>query len=61
MLHDPILQEIRENRDALAARFHYNVYELGQYLQRLEQTSDKTYTSYPPKPAPSPGKIKAVK
>ena len=50
MLNDPIVQETREIRDALAARFNYDVRALGRYLQEEERKSGRIYKSYPPKP-----------
>jgi len=53
MWDDPIVKETREIRDALAARFNYDVRALGRYLQEEERKSGRTYKSYPPKPVHS--------
>ena len=42
MWEDPIVKETREVRDALCARFNYDVRELARYLQEEQRKSGKT-------------------
>lgn len=37
MYDDPIIQEVREIRDQIAARFNYDVREIGAYYQALQK------------------------
>lgn len=37
MLDDPIIQEVRQIRDQLAARFDYDVMAIGAYYQALQK------------------------
>jgi hypothetical protein len=46
---DPIVEEVRKVRDALAARFNYDLNALFDHLKELERTSGRKYVSYPPK------------
>jgi hypothetical protein len=37
MSDDPIIQEVREIRDQIAARFNYDVQAIGEYYQTLQE------------------------
>lgn len=48
MFDDPIITEVRQVRDEIAARFNYDVSALGAYYQELEsQLGLKTVTRAP--------------
>jgi hypothetical protein len=49
MWQDPIVTEVRKIREALAARFDYDVRALCQALQEQEQQSERPKVSFPPK------------
>lgn len=45
---DPIVNEVRNIRDAIAAKHHYDVREIGRYYQRKQaQTGHKLVTRAP--------------
>jgi hypothetical protein len=41
MWNDPIVEETRKIRDELAARFNYDVQELGQYYLSQQEAADR--------------------
>jgi hypothetical protein len=60
MFEDPIVEEIRRARHALAARFNNDLSALVAHLRRSQQESGRTYVSFPPrriekKPGPIEG------
>jgi hypothetical protein len=48
---DPLLKEIWEVKDALAARDNYNADTLFQRLRQLQQSSGRHYVDFKPQPA----------
>ncbi len=46
--NDPIVEEVRQNRDRYAASFNYNLQALFRNLKEQELRSDRTFTTYPP-------------
>ncbi len=49
MKNDPIVQEVREIRDAYAAQFNYNLQALYQDIKRREQSNPKPRYRLTPK------------
>lgn len=47
--NDPIVEEVRQNRDRYAASWGYNLQAIFQDLKIQEQHSDRTFTTYPPR------------
>ena len=45
---DPIVEEVREIRDRIAARFDYDVKAIGRYYQQKQRESKRKDISYPP-------------
>ena len=45
----PIIEEIREIRDRIAARFNYDVKAIGRYYQEKEHENDDVMSSDTPK------------
>ena len=44
---DPIVKEVREIRDQLAAKHHYNIDELCRFLREQEKSSGRHYITLP--------------
>jgi hypothetical protein len=51
MTPDPLLKEIWDGKDSLAARDNYDVDTLFRRLRQLQQTSGRRYVEFSPKPA----------
>ncbi|GJD21051.1 hypothetical protein RIVM261_060070 [Rivularia sp. IAM M-261] len=49
MKEDPIIEEIRQVREAHAAKFNYDLWAIYKDIKEYEKTSKRTYVSYPPK------------
>ena len=49
MNRDPIVQEVREVREAHAARFDYDLVAIYSDLKRQEKESGRKFVSYPPR------------
>jgi hypothetical protein len=49
MFNDPIIEEIRQAREAHAAKFNYNLVAIYQDIKEQERKSGKTLVSYPAK------------
>ena len=49
MKKDPIITELRQTRDRIAAKFNYNVRALFAHYQQMEQESGATYVHRGPK------------
>jgi hypothetical protein len=49
MWNDPIVEETRELRDELAARFNYDVRALGQYYQSQQTAENRVIIKRSPK------------
>ena len=49
MKKDPIIAEIRETRDRIAAEFNYDVRALFAHYKRMERESGATYVHRGPK------------
>ncbi|MCY3750973.1 MAG: hypothetical protein OXG54_06190 [Gammaproteobacteria bacterium] len=47
-LKDPIVEEVREIRDRIAARFDYDVKAIGRYYQQKQRESKRKMVSGPP-------------
>ena len=45
---DPIVEEVREIRDRIAARFDYDVKAIGRYYQEKQRESKRKTVSDPP-------------
>ena len=53
MKQDPIVQEIRDIREAHAAEFDYDLNAIYKDIKQREQKSDRSYVIFPPrKPQP---------
>ncbi|MEE8058413.1 MAG: hypothetical protein V3T17_11350 [Pseudomonadales bacterium] len=60
MWEDPIVKEVREIRDQLAAEYDYDVRKLCRYLQECERQEHRKIISMPSR-RPEPWQIKKVK
>lgn len=49
MWKDPIVEETRKIRDELAAKFSYDVQEIGRYYLSRQKTEDRKLVRRPPK------------
>lgn len=49
MWQDPIVTEVREIREAFAAKHHYNLREMCEALKKLEKKSKRPTVSFPPR------------
>ena len=45
---DPIVEEVRQTRDRIAARFDYDVKAIGRYYQEKQRESKRKMVSGPP-------------
>ena len=50
---DPIVEEVRQTRDQIAARFDYDVKAIGRYYQQKQRESKRKMVSGPPGPLSS--------
>lgn len=50
---DPIVEEVRQTRDRIAARFDYDVKAIGRYYQQKQRESERKMVSDPPGPLAS--------
>jgi hypothetical protein len=53
MWHDPIGEEIHKVREALAAKFPYDVQALGKYFQAQQQAAHRAAVTHAPRRVPS--------
>ncbi len=51
MWEDPIVKEVREEREAHAAQFNYNLEAIFQDIKRQEEASGRTFVTFSPRPA----------
>ena len=51
MWKDPIVEETRSRREALARRFNYDIKAIGEALRRQQKASGKKTITRPPKRA----------
>ncbi|MCB0200249.1 MAG: hypothetical protein KDI03_09285 [Anaerolineae bacterium] len=51
MWTDPIVEEIRQAREAYAKQFNYDLDAIFEDLKRLERESGREVVSFPPRPA----------
>ena len=49
MWNDPIVEETRKIRDELAARFNYDVRQIGRYYQSKQSAEDRKIVRRPRK------------
>jgi hypothetical protein len=49
MKDDPIVEEIRQIREAHAAKFNYDLRAIYEDIKEYEKKSNRTYVSYPPR------------
>ena len=49
MWNDPIVEEVRKNRDAYAAKFNYDLQAIYNDLKKAEQKSKRKKVSFKPK------------
>jgi hypothetical protein len=49
MWNDPIVEETRKIRDELAARFNYDVRQIGRYYQSKQSADDRKIVRRPPR------------
>lgn len=49
MWTDPIVEEVRKNREDFAAQFNFNLRAMGRALQELEKASGRHVVSFAPK------------
>ena len=49
MWKDPIVEEVRQQREAHARQFDYDLHAIYQDLKRQEQESDRTFVRLPAK------------
>lgn len=59
MKEDPIIEEIRQIREAHAAKFNYDLWAIYKDIKESEKKSTRTYVSYPPKLIQTNEKIKS--
>jgi hypothetical protein len=53
-MNDPIVDEVRNVRDAHARRFHYDLDAIFRDIKEREKKSGRTFVSFPPrKPEPN--------
>ena len=61
-MNDPIVDEVRQIRDAHAARFNYDLDAIFRDIKEQEQKSGRKFVSFAPAPAaPNPSMAKEVK
>lgn len=58
MQEDSIVQEVRQVREAHAAKFDYDLWAIYHNIKQQEKKSTKTFVSYPPKTIQSSEEIK---
>ena len=51
MTKDPIVEEVRNSRDAYARKFNYDLEAIFRDLKEMEKKSGKRFGRYPPRPA----------
>ncbi len=51
-MKDPIVEEVREIRDAHAAKFDHDIHAICKDLRKEEKTCGHPVAPLPPKPAP---------
>ena len=51
-LSDPIVDEVRAVRDAIAKEFDYDIDKIAQAIRAREAQSGREFVSLPPRPAP---------
>ncbi|MCX5982503.1 MAG: hypothetical protein NTY89_12065 [Nostocales cyanobacterium LacPavin_0920_SED1_MAG_38_18] len=49
MWEDPIVEEIRQTREAHSQQFNYDLKAIYQYLKEQEKKSKRQFVSYTPK------------
>jgi len=49
MWNDPIVEEVRKNREAYAAKFNYDLQAIYEDLKKAEQKSKRKKVSFKPK------------
>ena len=49
MWNDPIVEEVRKNREAYAAKFNFNLQAIYEDLKKAEQKSKRKKVSFKPK------------
>ncbi len=49
MWQDPIVAEVREIREAFAAKHHYNLREMYKALKEMEAKRNRPVVSFPPR------------
>ena len=54
MTRDPIVNEVRQFRDAYAKRFHYDLEAICRDIRTKQTQSGKPVVSLPPKPVQAP-------
>jgi hypothetical protein len=59
MWHDPIVEEIHKVREALAAKFQYDVEALGKFFQAQQQAEHREVVTHAPRrvPGSTPGPL----
>jgi hypothetical protein len=53
-MNDPIVDEVRQVRDAHASRFNYDLDAIFRDIKEKEKTSGREFRSFPPRGADSP-------
>lgn len=59
-MKDTVLEEVRRARDALAARFNYDVHALFDELRKQQQEGKRTVVRYLPKTVTPAGTEQAI-
>ncbi len=49
MINDPIVEEVRQAREAHAAQFGYDLRAIYEDIKKQQEASGKTFVSYPPR------------
>ncbi len=49
MWQDPVVEEVRQIRDAFAAKYHYNLREMFEALKEMEDKNNRPTVSFPPR------------
>ena len=52
MMHDPIIDEVRAIRDAIASEHNYDINAIFDTFRRMEAASGRPHESPPPRSAP---------
>jgi len=49
MINDPVVEEVRKERDAHAAKFNYDLRAIYEDLKKQEKRSKRKFVTFPPR------------